>query len=378
MSIKNCSIFKPNFSPVRISAMHHSINGIQQIGIGVFNACEAFEWYKKNFGFSTIIFEDKAPASLMTRYTGDEEHQRYAVLAMNLQGGGGIEIWQYTSRTPTAPVKQLQLGNTGVFAVKLRCKEIKQAYLHLTKTSKNLLTGISLNPMGCYHFYITDPFGNIFEIVEDNYQFSDNGNPVGGVCGVVVGVSDMEKAVNFYQAILGYNIIKRDEEKVFDDLKCLEGGNEKVRRVILQHRESYTGPFSKLLGPTTIELIQTNPKNQSKIFADRYWGDIGFIHICYDVTNMKMLELLCKRSSHPFTVNSEKSFGMGKAAGHFAYNEDPDGTLIEYVETHRVPILKKIGWYLDLRKRKQLKPLPNWMVKCMGLGKKTLNVDFQS
>ena len=29
----------------------------------------------------------------------------------------------------------------------------------------------------------------------------------------------------------------------------------------------------------------------------------------------------------------------------------PDGTLIEFVETHKVPVLKKLGWYLDLRKR---------------------------
>ena len=32
--------------------MYHVINGIQQIGIGVANACEAFEWYKKK----TLVF----------------------------------------------------------------------------------------------------------------------------------------------------------------------------------------------------------------------------------------------------------------------------------------------------------------------------------
>jgi hypothetical protein len=60
---------------------------------------------------------------------------------------------------------------------------------------------------------------------------------------------------------------------------------------------------------------------------------------------------------------------MGKAAGHFSYIEDKDGTLIEFVETHRVPILAKLGWYLDLRKRKIGKPLPRWMVKAMGLNR---------
>ena len=61
---------------------------------------------------------------------------------------------------------------------------------------------------------------------------------------------------------------------------------------------------------------------------------------------------------------------MGEAAGHFSYIEDPDGTLIEFVETHKIPILKKIGWYLDLTKRDALRPLPRWMLKSMGLNRK--------
>ncbi|MFT7230618.1 MAG: hypothetical protein ACI9GO_001087, partial [Bacteroidia bacterium] len=64
------------------------------------------------------------------------------------------------------------------------------------------------------------------------------------------------------------------------------------------------------------------------------------------------------------------SFDMGEAAGHFSYIEDPDGTLIEFVETHKIAILKKVGWYLDLRKRDALKPLPRWMLKSMGLNRK--------
>ena len=38
-------------------------------------------------------------------------------------------------------------------------------------------------------------------------------------------------------------------------------------------------------------------------------------------------------------------------AGGFVYIEVPDGTLIEFVETHKIPVMKKLGWYLNLRKR---------------------------
>jgi hypothetical protein len=68
---------------------------------------------------------------------------------------------------------------------------------------------------------------------------------------------------------------------------------------------------------------------------------------------------------HPFTVDGGAGFEMGDAAGHFSYVEDPDGALIEFVETRKVPILKKLNWFLDLSKRDPEKPLPDWMLKAL-------------
>jgi hypothetical protein len=92
---------------------------------------------------------------------------------------------------------------------------------------------------------------------------------------------------------------------------------------------------------------------------------------------MQTHQNICSKNNYPLTVNSGDSFEMGEAAGQFAYNEDPDGTLIEYVETHKVPIMKKLGWYLDLRKRKNTRPLADWMIKCMGFSKKTLQLSLE-
>ena len=65
---------------------------------------------------------------------------------------------------------------------------------------------------------------------------------------------------------------------------------------------------------------------------------------------MQAMEEKCRKLGHPFTVNSAESFDMGEAAGHFTYIEDPDGALIEFVETHKVPVLKKLGWYIHLKR----------------------------
>jgi len=106
-----------------------------------------------------------------------------------------------------------------------------------------------------------------------------------------------------------------------------------------------------------------------KIFEDRDWGDAGFIHLCFDALDMDALKNQCQANGFPFTVDSADSFDMGEAAGRFSYVEDPDGTLIEFVETHKVPIVKKLGIYLNLKKRKKQTHLPDWMVATLGWGK---------
>ena len=80
---------------------------------------------------------------------------------------------------------------------------------------------------------------------------------------------------------------------------------------------------------------------------------------------MQALKKHCAEKGHPFTVESNPDFDMGDAAGQFAYNEDPDGTLIEFVETHKIPIAKKMNWYLDLDKRSPSAALPDWMLKAL-------------
>src|SRR5512147_136755 len=95
-----------------------NISGIQQIGVGVARMHEAWGWYKKYFGMDIRVFEEAAPAELMLPYTGGQPRTRHAALSVNLQGGGGFEIWQYTSRTPEPPKFEIQLGDLGIFSAK--------------------------------------------------------------------------------------------------------------------------------------------------------------------------------------------------------------------------------------------------------------------
>ena len=344
------------------------------MGIGIPDVHAAFKWYRQHFGVDVPIFEEAATAGLMLPYTGGQPRDRHAILALNGHGGGGMEIWQYTSRVPQPPDFKVKLGDLGLFACKIKCVDAETAFHFLRKKGAMLLGGLENAPDGRPHFFVRDPWGNVFEIISSDEFFSkpnlEKGS-TGGVFGATIGVSDIEKSVEFYGKILGYDEMVFDSTDKFRDFAGLDGGFETVRRVLLRHSASRTGPFSPLLGKTEIELVQVQSRTPRKIFENRLWGDLGFIHLCFDIQGMEAMREKCTAAGHPFTVDSgADSFDMGEAAGHFSYIEDPDGTLIEFVETHKVPIMKKFGWFLDLKKRSDpAKPLPRWMIKAMSLGR---------
>ncbi|MBQ1693505.1 MAG: VOC family protein, partial [Bacteroidales bacterium] len=157
---------------------------------------------------------------------------------------------------------------------------------------------------------------------------------------------------------------------IFDDWNIMPGCTERYRRVLLAPSGQGKGAFAGLMGKNTIELVQALDHTPRKIFEGRQWGDPGFIQICFDVCGTDALGAHCAALGHPFTVDScpdGQKFNMGDAAGRFTYIEDPDGTLIEFVETEKVPVVKKLGWFIDLKKRDPQKELPKFLFRLMGL-----------
>lgn len=350
------------------------ISGIQQIGIGIPNVYEAWKWYRKNFGFDIPVFDDPGTAALMLPYTGGKPQQRHAVLALNMSGGGGFEIWQYTSRTPEPAAFTVQAGDLGIFMAKIKSTDVQKAWHTFKEKGLDIQGELAKGPIGKDCFYIRDPYGNLFQVIESDMFFSKTDDITGGAYGAFIGVTDMAESMEFYSKVLGYDKVIYDKTGVFNDFNGLSGGSGKFRRVLLTHSQPRKGPFSRILGESTLELVCVLDRTPRKIFENRLWGDLGFIHLCYDIQGMKEIKQICEELGHPFTVDSNPeayrdgagTFDMGEASGHFTYTEDPDGTLIEFVETHKVPILKKLGWYMNLRKRDPAKPLPDWMIRTMG------------
>ena len=90
------------------------INGIQQLGVGVEDIHEAWDWYRKYFSMDILMFDEEAVAELMLAHTEGQPRKRHAILALNLEGGGGFEIWKHTGKKPTPISFEIQLGDLGI------------------------------------------------------------------------------------------------------------------------------------------------------------------------------------------------------------------------------------------------------------------------
>ena len=344
------------------------ISGIQQIGVGTTDFRKSWNWYIEMFGIDVKILEDDTVAERMLPYTGGKPQQRHACIAVNLQGGGGFEIWQYSKRKPEPCPFTIAAGDLGVFAAKLDCSDVNAFYRQIASKWADC-TVPEILPDGTPCFYVKDLFGNVFQIVQNRNVFINQGKLTGGMAGAVIGVSDMEASVRFYREILGYDTVLCDATEPFSANNPLPGSDKICRRVILKAPKR-RGAFAELFGDSTIELVQALERSPRRIYEGRYWGDPGFIQVCFDVTNMKALGKFCESKGHPFTVDScpdGQHFDMGDASGHFTYIEDPDGTLIEFVETHKVPIVKKLGIVIDMSRRDPQKALPKLLFRLMGL-----------
>ena len=345
------------------------ISGIQQVGVGTVAMRKSWDWYIDMFGIDIKILEDDTVAERMLPYTGNQPQKRHACIAVSLQGGGGLEIWQYSERTPVPVAFDIAVGDLGIFAAKIKCRNVKAFHAYVSSKWPDC-SAISALPDGTPCLYIRDLYGNCLQVVEQSDIYIEQHCLTGGVAGAVIGVTDMDASVRFYREVLGYEQVIYDETGQFDDWQIMPGSGEQYRRVLLKDPSKPKGPLSEIMPKGSIELVQALDRTPRKIYEGRYWGDPGFIQLCFDITNMKKLGEFCASKGHPFTVDScpdNEVFDMGDASGHFTYIEDPDGTLIEFVETHKIPVIKKLGWFIDLINRKREKPLPKFLFKAMGL-----------
>jgi catechol 2,3-dioxygenase-like lactoylglutathione lyase family enzyme len=342
------------------------IHGIQHLGVGVPNHATSWKWYRKYFGLDVPLFNAEADSHLMTPYTRGDVITKKAAMVLNLKGGCAMEIVCPTSFQASHAAVQHQLGDLGIFIGWIKTPDVKGVYNFYKNSDVRLITRIVTMPNGWDTFFLKDLNGLLFQVIPDAEVYSKSPHITGGTAGCVIGVSDMERARIFYQ-ILGYDQVNYDETGVFSDWSSINGGSGRFRRVLLSQQNPSGGGFSKLIGKSHIELVQDlSERKPVKIYEDRMWGDTGFIHLGFDVRNMGALGEKLSDAGHGFTCDTKDVLSMGESTRvHCTYTEDPDGTLIEMVEVYKIPIIEKLGIYLNVEKRKPSQPLPDLMLKAL-------------
>lgn len=346
--------------------MYKRINGIQHIGVGVENSDLSQKWYRKFLGMDIPIFDGVAAAPLMDVYTRNKTITKRATMILNLQGGCAMEVVNPTSFEPKKPSFEPQLGDIGIYITQIKAQDVAAAYDYFLNNGANLISNIVRLPDGLQTFYVKDPNGLVFQVVQGQNFYTRGSHVTGGPNGCVIGVTDIRKSLKLYADILGYDKVVYDRSGVFDDFKALDGGQKGFHRIRLTQSNPPGGGFAKVSADTYIELVQALDYMPRKIWKDRIWGDVGFVHLGLDVRGMKALGEDLSAKGFGFTCDTKDTLDMGGTTRvHCTYIDDPDGILIELIEVYKIPIVEKLGIFLNVEKRDPLKPLPDMMLKAL-------------
>ena len=347
--------------------MKYVIQGIQHVGIAVSEMDASLKLYRKLFGLDIPFFDAVAAAPLMDSHCNGETIVKRASMVLNHQGGCAVEVISPTSFTPRGPVFNLAQGDLGIGCTTVKTPDIRVMHEHaLSILPDSCDKELVMDPIGRLTFYMRDPDNNLFQILESDVWFTSTGHPSGGIMGCTIGVSDMESAFKLYCDILGYDKVVTDVQGAFDDWAHLPGGEENYRRVILAQTSPGTGGFASMMGPTTIELVQCQDRIGRFIFDERIWADTGIAHLGFDVRGMKELGTQLEKDGFGFRCDTNDALSMGDHTSvHCTYIDDPDECWIELIEVHKIPIIEKLGIFMDVQKRKPSQPLPKSMLHAL-------------
>lgn len=347
--------------------MYHKINGVQHLGVGVKDHAASWKWLRKYFRMDIPFFDAVAEAPLMDVYTKGKTINKRAAMIMNLKGGCAMEVVSPVSFEARPADFEVSIGDIGISIGAIKSEDVEASKEIFEKDGIGTSV-ITRTPDGLDTFFVKDPNGLIYQIVKGGEWYTKSNFPTGGVTGCTIGVSDMEVSLNFYQNLMGFSEVVYDKTEIFQDFASfLPNGKGKLRRVKLIQPKPILGGFAILGGTQYIELVQVVDDYQpKKIWKGRIWGDVGFVHLGMDIRGMKAVGEKLTAQGHPFTCDTKDILSMGDSTKvHCTYIDDPDGILIEMIEVFKIPLIEKLGFYLDVASKDTKKPLPGWLLKTM-------------
>jgi catechol 2,3-dioxygenase-like lactoylglutathione lyase family enzyme len=320
------------------------INGIQHIGIGVKNRKKSYGFYNNALGFSAPLSKHSGTCSGVVPIIGKDE-LRDVIIPLNPYGGAAIEIFQYTSKTPVSIPQEVDFSFNGFLFYGLKVKSIERCLDVIKKFGGTIISHSNLFTPKAEQLWKTavfqDPdgiYGVLLEYPGNNMGYGNGRPKIGGIEYIAVGVSNLKKSIDFYKGILGYDEVVYTYEGSCPEWDDLFGKGKKIKRALLKRGKKPQGKFRHFLKGGMIELIETEDNKGKHNYDGRKWGDIGFMEISFDVTDVQStLESMIKKGAELIVPPFKQDMGMNTSAT-FAYIKDPDGSKLELVELSGLPV----------------------------------------
>ncbi len=309
------------------------ISGFQHVGMGVLDMERTYSFYRRFMGFKLKLNDHQRFEKEMEQIIGDLVEMRI-LMAMNVAGGGAIELVQHTSTPCREPAEPAQWGDIGVLEVGFKAFMLDELYSDMLAEGIQFLTPVrtmELSEGGSVRYaYLRDPDGLLIQLVEEP---GGRRPVVGGVVHAAIGVSDLEAARDFYSRIAGFNQLLHEDDDV-TGLDEITGG-KRTRMAILKQPGGLPANLP-VIESGAVKLVQTPDYQGKHIFEGRRWGDLGCMEIALDVTGLRevyggMLEAGAESYCPPTRID----MGSG-SIGSFAYVNDPDGNILELVDVEKV------------------------------------------
>ena len=327
------------------------IEGFEHVGIGVTDIKRSYDFYKNVLRFSTKLNEGEAVHEELTPVIG-ESSRLATIMAINLSGGAAIELIEHRS-TPPRPMPDVHWGDIGYLGAGLKAYMIDDLVGILKGKGAEFVTPVvefGISGGGTWkNAFMRDPDGILLELLETEELRESSKKPkIGGFSHLTLGISNMEKSVEFFKRVMGFDEVLLDSDDTPSGLEPVTRG-QACRRVCLRQSKEPRSPLPVETG--MVVLVEARGYEGKPIYEGRRWGDVGIMEMAVEVVEIEdTYKTLLERGAVPFAAPADVDMGMG-TKGAVAYIKDPDGNPFEMAEAKKVgfmppkvvgPLLKAI------------------------------------
>lgn len=321
------------------------INAMQHIGLGVWDVDKTYDFYNRFFGYKVKLNDLTVASKEMEPVVGSVETMRM-MMAANPKGGGIIELIEHKS-SPIRPFPENgRYGYYGVLEAGYGVRQIDRVVADMKAAGVPFLTPVFEQDLGDgrkWRFaYLQDPDGLPLQLTEEVGsigQAHNGGKPAMlGLSHIGLGVSDLERSIEFYRNALGFDRVLFQFEGEVPEMEPVAGMPLRAKVAILERSQPASGPLGRLLPRGVLKLFEVKDSRGRHAYKGRRWGDIGCMEFCMDVTDLHAVVADMKAKGIPIYLPPvEIDMGSG-SKGMVAYVRDPDGSIVEFVEA------KSIAW----------------------------------